>query len=83
MPFQVEKGIRAAPVQRYKSAYPLASMEVGDSFAVPVNEQGADKERAVRRVYSAVQYAKRNYGKTFQTRQVMEHGQLKVRVWRT
>ena len=82
--FAIEKGI-PVPVRAPKVAYPLAEMEVGDSFLVPVDfttdtpEAKAVAKATARSVNSAVTAAtKKSEGSKFAARKV-EGG---IRVWR-
>lgn len=83
--FTIEKGI-PVPVRAPKVDYPLANLEVGDSFLVPVDyttgtpEAKATAGKVARSVNSAVTAAnKKSEGSKFAARKV-EGG---IRVWRT
>jgi hypothetical protein len=83
--FTIEKGI-PVPVRAPKVEYPLASLEVGDSFLVPVDfvtdtlEAKAGASKTVRTVASAAAVAnKKDAGSKFAARKVVGG----MRVWRT
>ena len=92
--FKIEKGVplpppvknpRGAPTgprNRQNNSYPLAHMEVGDSFKVPLsgepNTQGVD--RAFARIAGAAQQQKRNHGTRFTLR--LDRKNDCVRCWR-
>lgn len=69
--FKIEKGI---PMPATNSVYPFASMEVGDSFAVPIAQH--------KHLVSASQNYRRRHGKevVFSIRRVDDETQ--VRIWR-
>jgi len=74
--FAIEKGIPVPASRQFGTAtkYPFRSMDVGDSFAVPVN---GDKKTQVRVAVSA-RIAGKRVNKQFVTRR---SGEV-VRVWR-
>lgn len=79
--FNIEKNVPipfARPFGRRESRYPYESMEVGDSFLVPTQE---DTPAAVllRRMRQSALWASKRYNAKFQVRSVPEGG---VRVWR-
>jgi hypothetical protein len=83
--FTIEKGI-PVPVRTPKVDYPLASLEVGDSFLVPVDfttetpEAKAAANKTVRTVASAAAVAnKKDNGSKFAACKVVGG----MRVWRT
>lgn len=81
MTIKIEKNVPLLPRAAY-SAYPFAQMEVGDSFAVPV-EKGGDVARLQKKMSTcALSYArsKHGLGKRFATRRSDDHSC--VRVWR-
>ena len=92
--FKIEKGIPlphpsknplgapTGPRNRQNNQYPLAHMEVGDSFKVPLsgelNTRGVD--RAFARVANAAQQQKRSHGTRFTLR--LDRENSCVRCWR-
>ncbi|MXO67764.1 hypothetical protein GRI72_02815 [Altererythrobacter marinus] len=73
--FKIEKGIEMPASHRAMRRYPFADMEVGDSFAVPVNDGEDDMT-----VRSAAWDYGRRHGMKFTGRLLRDEGVL--RVWR-
>lgn len=70
--YQVEKGVKlASPCRGRKRIYPFNQMEIGDSFAVEIENRA--------RVVSAASSCR---GMKFATRVVLEDGKKVCRVWR-
>lgn len=69
--FKIEKGI-PAPAHKRAHKYPLADMEVGDSFLIPDAKTSAE-------ISSSISYRKNRYGEQYVCR-VVDGG---LRVWRT
>lgn len=71
------------PMRRDKkltgSKYPFAKMDVGDSFAIPI--ESSEPTDVQRRLSSAARRWKAS-GKTFSTRVLTEGGVRVVRIWR-
>jgi len=72
----IDKGVLIPSIRRRKSPYPIAEMEVGDSFHVPA--MPGDLMKVRNRLNGALLRFKRD-GQKF-TLRVVEGG---VRVWRT
>lgn len=72
---QIDRGVMP-PKPRLVFAYPYADMDVGDSFAVPVENR--------RKVLNANCKAAKRYGFKFQARTETDSrsGEIVVRVWR-
>ena len=85
---KVDKGIpmpaakrdgRAGRYGRHRS-YPWAAMEIGDSFAIPIEE---DSIRAQTRMNGVVSDRQKRHPERYATRVVEERRHQVVRVWRT
>ena len=79
--FSIQKGIPVPPARGrlHGSKYPLAALEIGDSFAAPTANQESGQKLATYICNAANRIA----GKKFTTRRLIEDGQHVVRVWRT
>lgn len=77
---KIEKGIPApAPRARgVRHKYPFLKMEVGDSFAIPLMEG----KKTLKNLYSAMQHYKKTHDIHCVSKQFIEKGMKKVRVWR-
>ena len=85
-PIKIETGIKIPPKASgggYTSSYPLADLEVGQSFAIPLTgerlkQNGTDRARG--RLSVAISKVQRKTGKKFTTRELKDEGV--VRCWR-
>ena len=79
--FSIEKGIPVPENARTgrRSAYPLADMQVGDSFSVPFGSD--DPKKVTQRVHSAVSQFRRRMTDS-QWQFVVREETNGVRVWR-
>lgn len=73
---KIDKGVPLPGARSINGKYPLAKMEVGDSFAVPC---AAGNQATLRRAVSA--WCARHSVK-MAARAVMENGERVIRVWR-
>lgn len=80
------------PTRRGRIKYPIAELEVGESFFIPANLGLQDGDRDELKTMNLLQarlssctraVAENNPGRRFATRRVVEQGQRGVRVWRT
>lgn len=71
---KIEKGV---PLPRRDGKYPFAKMEVGDSFAVEI-----ENENTPPRVSSYAHIGGKRLGMKFTVRSVVENGKKVIRVWR-
>jgi hypothetical protein len=60
--------------------YPFGTMKLGDSFAIPTNG-GVDKAKTHLRTVAQT-FGRHNPDFAFTLRQVIEQGEVKVRIWR-
>jgi hypothetical protein len=65
--------------KRSGSKYPFEKMDIGDSFAIPI--ESSDPTDVQRRLSSAARRMK-SQGKNFSTRTLTEGGVRVVRIWR-
>lgn len=83
--FEIQKGI-PIPESRGRPCldhgYPFDSMDVGDSFAVPV-DPGTTRAAVQKHVMSVACGPKHRKNQKYVTRSVVEDGRVVVRVWRT
>lgn len=71
--------VRSVPIPP-RSKYPWKTIDVSDSFFVPVS---GDKERFLRQMRIQSIRAGKKYSRRFVTRTVNEQGQEGIRIWRT
>lgn len=80
MSFQIEKDV-PVPKRKFRGKYPFGEMEVGDSFLVPADDEGATYIPKYRRprVAGAIRTYSARHGKRFTYRRLEDNS---VRVWR-
>lgn len=72
MKLKVDKGIPIPPANSKGRVYPLDTMDVGDSFAVPLAKST-----------SVLSMASRLRAKKFASRRLIENDTKVLRIWRT
>lgn len=76
--FKIDDGIPVAPVQK-TSKYPVADLEVGQSFFVPLDGKTST---GIQGALNSAAKPERAKGKSFVTRTITEDGVEGVRIWR-
>lgn len=79
---KIDHNIPMPPAALGGARYPFRTMEVGDSFFVPVRP-GQTVRSVQTRVSSAASVSGERMGRKYATRTIRDNGSSGVRVWRT